>query len=297
MDNAQILLPNYHLTEKLHEGTRTLVYRGRWVGRVSASDPAQERSVVVKFLKSEYPSFLELVQFRNQYAIAQHLADVPGIVKPLALEPYQNSYALVMEDGGYVSLNQWIERCLGESVVTPQNPAQDVTDLGPGDFLPLPMDSVLPIAIQLADILHHLHHCRVIHKDIKPANILIHPDTCDVKLADFSISTLLPKEQQAIQNPNVLEGTLAYIAPEQTGRMNRGIDYRADFYALGVTLYELLTGQLPFTASDPMEVVHCHIAQPPPPMAAKLGAAVGRDGATPSQEIRPAIPLMLEQIV
>ncbi|MEB3230994.1 MAG: serine/threonine-protein kinase PknK, partial [Leptolyngbyaceae bacterium] len=156
----------------------------------------------------------------------------------------------------------------------------------------------LPIAIQLADILHHLHHCRVIHKDIKPANILIHPDTYDVKLADFSISTLLPKEQQAIQNPNVLEGTLAYIAPEQTGRMNRGIDYRADFYALGVTLYELLTGQLPFTASDPMEVVHCHIAQPPPPMAAKLGAAAGRDGATPSrQAVRPAIPLMLEQIV
>ena len=103
------------------------------------------------------------------------------------------------------------------------------------------------------------------HKDIKPANILIHPETKQVKLIDFSIASLLPKETQEIQSPNILEGTLAYLAPEQTGRMNRGIDYRADFYALGVTLYQLLTGQLPFPSNDPLELMHCHIAKLPLP--------------------------------
>ncbi len=96
---------------------------------------------------------------------------------------------------------------------------------------------VLEIALQITNILHDLHHHRVIHKDIKPANILIHPKSKQIKLIDFSISSLLPKETQEIKNPNGLEGTLAYLAPEQTGRMNRGIDYRADFYALGVTLF------------------------------------------------------------
>ncbi|MEO0971365.1 MAG: protein kinase, partial [Cyanobacteria bacterium J06639_18] len=87
-----------------------------------------------------------------------------------------------------------------------------------------------------------------------------------MKLIDFSLSSLLPKENPVLQNPNVLEGTLAYLAPEQTGRMNRGIDYRTDFYSLGVTFYELLTGQLPFPTTDPMELVHCHIARSPVPL-------------------------------
>ncbi|MGK7888585.1 MAG: AAA family ATPase, partial [Leptolyngbyaceae cyanobacterium] len=283
MDNAEILLPYCRLTDKLHEGTRTLVYRGKWIGP-SAADSAQERSVIVKFLKSDYPSFVELVQFRNQYAIAQQL-DIPGVVKPLALEPYQNSYALVMEDGGYVSLKQWLESKTDAGGERPES----------GQLLPLSVDEVLSIAIQIAEILHHLHCRQVIHKDIKPANILIHPEKRTVQLADFSISTLLSKEQQSVQNPNILEGTLAYIAPEQTGRMNRGIDYRADFYALGVTLYELLTGQLPFNASDPMEVVHCHIAQPPPPMASIVLTNQGKSDRPPISSI--PIPLILEQLV
>lgn len=99
------------------------------------------------------------------------------------------------------------------------------------------------------------------HKDIKPANILIDPDSKQIKLIDFSIASLLPRQTQEIQSPNNLEGTLAYLAPEQTGRMNRSIDYRADFYALGITLYQLLSGRLPFAADDPLELVHCHIAK------------------------------------
>ncbi|WP_442936894.1 AAA family ATPase [Nostoc sp.] len=108
-----------------------------------------------------------------------------------------------------------------------------------------------------------LYRERIIHKDIKPANILINPETKQVKLIDFSIASLLPRETQTLINPNVLEGTLAYISPEQTGRMNRGIDYRTDFYSVGVTFYELLTGKLPFASNDPMELVHCHIAKMP----------------------------------
>ncbi|HLO48477.1 MAG TPA: AAA family ATPase, partial [Kamptonema sp.] len=145
----------------------------------------------------------------------------------------------------------------------------------------LPLAEFLNIALQLTDILHYLYQNCVIHKDIKPANILINPDTKQVKLIDFSISSLLPRETQEIQNPNVLEGTLAYLSPEQTGRMNRGIDYRSDFYSLGVTFYELLTGELPFVSEDAMELVHCHLAKQPIPI----------------HEINPKIPLALSEIV
>ena len=224
-------LPGYHLGENLYQGTRTLVYRG--------TRTTDSQTVIIKLLRNEYPTFAELAQFRNQYAITKNL-NLSGIVQPLALENYGNGYALVMPSQGYISLGQWQQGSLNM-----------------GDFL--------SIALQLADILHQLDRHRVIHKDIKPANILIHPQTKHVQLIDFSISSRLPKETQEISSPNTLEGTLAYLSPEQTGRMNRGIDYRSDFYSLGVTFYELLTGELPFHCDDPMELVHCHLARCPMP--------------------------------
>ncbi|MEM9541498.1 MAG: AAA family ATPase [Cyanobacteria bacterium P01_E01_bin.42] len=223
-------IPNYHLEKLIHESNRTLVYRGR--------KEENEQPVVIKLMRNEYPSFNELVQFKNQYAIALNL-DLEGIIKPIALERYQNGYALIMEDIGGISLSEYQNRS------------------------PLPIPQFLEIGVKLAETLHQLHQNQIIHKDIKPANILIHPETKQVKLIDFSISTLLPKETQTIQTPNIIEGTLGYLSPEQTGRMNRGIDYRSDFYALGVTFYELLTGRLPFNSNDPMELVHAHIAQQP----------------------------------
>ena len=222
-------IPGYAIVERLSKGSRTEVYR--------ALRREQSHSVVIKVLRHEHPSFEELVQFRNQYAITRHL-DHPAIVSPLALERCGNGYALVMPDEGFVSLSAyWRQR------------DHDVS-------------AVLAIAIQLAEALHYLIGQRVIHKDIKPSNILIHPETGQIQLIDFSIASLLPKEQPQLANPNVLEGTLAYISPEQTGRMNRGIDYRTDFYSLGVTLFELLMGKLPFPTPDPMELVHCHMAHP-----------------------------------
>ncbi len=226
-----IYIQGYHLDEELYNGSRTVVLRG--------IREHNQKSVVIKLLKNPYPSFNELLQFRNQYTIAKNL-DIPGIVFIYSLEAYQNSYALVMEDFGGVSLQEYIKNCNITSV-----------------------EDVLSIGVQITDILHNLHQNRVIHKDIKPANILINPETKEIKLIDFSIASLLPKETPEIKNPNGLEGTLAYISPEQTGRMNRGIDYRSDFYALGVTFYELLTGELPFKSDDAMELVHCHIAQMP----------------------------------
>ncbi|MEG4076383.1 AAA family ATPase, partial [Microcoleus sp. Pol14C2] len=219
--------------------------------------------VVIKLLRNEYPNFNELVGFRNQYTIAKNL-NFSSIIHPLTLEVYQNSYALVMEDFGGVSLSTYLR------VGNAHNPAQSLS-----------LTEFINLALQLTNILHYLYQNRVIHKDIKPANILINPETKQIKLIDFSIASLLPRETQEIKNPNVLEGTLAYLSPEQTGRMNRGIDYRSDFYSLGVTFYELLTGSLPFVSEDAMELVHCHLAKQPIPI----------------HQIHPEIPLVLSEIV
>ncbi|MEG4346966.1 AAA family ATPase [Microcoleus sp. A003_D6] len=226
-------IPNYQIVETVYSGSRTVVYR--------ALRTEERLPVVIKLLKNEYPTFSELVQFRNQYTISKNLHQ-PGIIQTYSLEPYQNGYALVMEDFGGISLKQWA--------------VKKVNILSLGEFL--------EVAIALCNTLDILYRERIIHKDIKPANILINPETKEIKLIDFSIASLLPRETQTLINPNVLEGTLAYISPEQTGRMNRGIDYRTDFYSLGVTFYELLTGELPFASNDPMELVHSHIAKLPP---------------------------------
>ncbi len=224
------VMAGYQVVAHLYASSRTLVYR--------CIRDVDQQPVIIKYLNRDYPSFSELLQFRNQYTITKNL-NLAGIVKPYSLELYRNSYALVMEDFGGVSLREYTKE------------------------RQLELSEFLAIALQLADILNELYQHRVIHKDVKPANIVIHPETKQVKLIDFSIASLLPRETQEIKNPQVLEGTLAYISPEQTGRMNRGINYRSDFYSLGVTFFELLTGQLPFQSNDPMELIHCHIAKQP----------------------------------
>ncbi len=225
--------PDYQDVEALYSGSRTLVYRG-----IRKSD---RQSVIIKILSNPNPTFNELVQFRNQYTITRDLQH-PHIVQPLALERYGNGYALIMPDLGEISLSDYWQ--IGDRTLK--------------DFL--------QVAIPLTEALHYLNQHNIIHKDIKPANILIHPETQHITLIDFSIASLLPKEQQQLIHPQVLEGTLSYISPEQTGRMNRGIDYRTDFYSLGITFWELLTGELPFYSTDPMELVHCHLAKTPQPL-------------------------------
>ncbi|MGD2181356.1 PAS domain S-box protein [Lusitaniella coriacea] len=225
-----ICLPGYIITEKLYESATTIVYRGqREEDRVS---------VIIKLLQSDYPTLEDITRLRQGYAIPRQI-DCSGIVQPYRLKPYNNSYALILEDFGAQSLKQYL------------------------DSHPIDLKLFLHIAIALAGILEELHRVPIVHKDIKPSNILFNPKTGEIKLTDFSIAIALPRERQTIINPILLEGTLAYMSPEQTGRMNRSLDYRTDFYSLGVTFYELLTGELPFKSDEPMELVHCHIAKLP----------------------------------
>jgi predicted ATPase/signal transduction histidine kinase/tRNA A-37 threonylcarbamoyl transferase component Bud32 len=253
--------PGYCITEQIYLGSRTIVYRG-----IREQD---QQPVIIKLMRNEYPNLNELAQFRNQYTITKKL-DFPGIVKTYSLENYHNGYAIVMEDFGGISLQEWMDKKNSE-----------IPRVGEIKNFALPISDFLDIGIQITSILDQMHRQRVIHKDIKPANILLNPTTKEIKIIDFSIASLLPREIQCLTNPNVLEGTLTYISPEQTGRMNRGIDYRTDFYSLGVTFFELLTGHLPFTATDSMELVYSHIAKEAPK----------------ASQVNSKIPLILSEMI
>ncbi|MCF2149682.1 protein kinase [Desmonostoc muscorum LEGE 12446] len=176
--STTLQIPNYQIVATVYSGSRTLVYRA-----IRSHD---QLPVVIKLLKNDYPNFSELVQFRNQYTIAKNL-NSPSIIQTYSLEHYQNSYMLIMEDFGAISLHEW--------VIKQEN------RLSLGEFL--------EIAIALCNTLDILYREQIIHKDIKPSNILINPQTKEVKLIDFSIASLLPRETQEIQNTNTLEGTLA----------------------------------------------------------------------------------------
>lgn len=252
-EKDDIELDGYHLVEQLYCGSNSVVYRAVPTHPVKGETLD---SVIIKLLTADDPSLQDLLKFRHQYTIAKNL-DFPGVVRPFTLEEYHRGYALVMEDFGGISLAEYQSRCT------------------------LSLTEILQIGIQIADILHALHLRKVIHKDINPVNILINPISEQVKLIDFGLSSLLFRETQEVLSPSLLEGTLAYLSPEQTGRMNRGIDYRTDFYALGVTLYQLLTGRLPFETRDLMELVHCHLAQVPAPI----------------HQFQPNIPQAISQII
>lgn len=196
--------------------------------------------VVLKVLKPAYPSSERLAWFKQEYERLRHL-QFPGVVGVIDLVCDQHTWAIVQEDIGGEALGKFIA-----------SGKQDLHEL-------------LSIAINIVETLGRVHQAKVIHKDLNPSNIVYNPTTKELRIIDFGISTILSRQNQAITNPEVLEGTIPYISPEQTGRMNRAIDYRTDFYSLGVTLYEIFTGTLPFPSRDPMELVHCHIAKQPVP--------------------------------
>ncbi|MBW4513074.1 MAG: protein kinase [Scytonematopsis contorta HA4267-MV1] len=226
----KVFFPGYTLDENIHNGVNTNIYRG--IIKESGS------SVILKLLNSEYPSLEAIARLKHEYSVAGNL-EHENIVKILRLETDDKRLAIVFEDFGGVSLKQYLEN---------NQPS---------------LQLILSIVIAITEALLYIHSCHIIHKDIKPANIIINHNTGEVKLTDFSIATRLSKETPQLANPNQLEGTLAYMSPEQTGRMNRVVDYRSDFYSLGVTLYEILTGEIPFNSNDPLELVHNHIAKQP----------------------------------
>src|SRR3954469_23681845 len=190
-----------------------------------------------------------VARLEHEYALKSEL-DADWAARPVALTHYNDRMTLVLEDPGGTPMDQMLGR-------------------------PLDVSHFLRIAIPLAGALRHVHERGLIHKDVKPANILVDAANGSVWLTGFGIASRLPREHQAPAPPEVIAGTLAYMAPEQTGRMNRSVDSRSDLYALGVTFYEMLTGTLPFTAADPIEWVHCHIARQPVPPDERVAGVPG----------------------
>src|SRR6266436_3229114 len=237
--SSDYVLADYVL-EPLREGGDFTLYRGRQHGNLSP--------VLVIALSAEQPSPQSLRRLEHEYSVAADL-DPAWAARPLALTRHEGRTLLVLKDPGGEPLDRVLERDQGQ---------------------PLDLTRFLRVAISLAKALGQVHRHGLIHKDIKPANVLV-DDVGNVWLTGFGIASRLPRERQAPAPPEVIAGTLAYMAPEQTGRMNRSVDSRSDLYALGVTFYEMLTGQLPFTAADPMEWVHCHIARQPMPPNERVG--------------------------
>ncbi|WP_437321657.1 AAA family ATPase [Sorangium sp. So ce385] len=234
------------VSQQIYSDSSIEVFEGTWGD--------ERKPAVFKVLKSEFPSSRELASLRHEYNVLREL-DVEGVVKAYGLEKHKNGLALVLERPSRTTLH-------------------DVLRAGRLELKP-----ALTIARSAARVLDEIHRRKVIHKDVKPHNILVDPDSLKVHFVGFGIATLLPQETQQAVSPEALEGTLAYMSPEQTGRMNRVIDRRTDLYSFGVTLYQMLTGVLPFSESDPMDLIHGHIARtpvPPPERVPGVPEAVSR---------------------
>jgi PAS domain S-box-containing protein len=248
-----VSLPGVTTRAKIYESTSSLVYRG-----VREQDSLP---IILKVLKQDYPTPAELIRYRQEYEVTRSL-NLEGVIKVYNQQDYQRTLVMMLEDFGGESLEKWM---------------QD----SPQMYCPIPLPVFLRLAVKIAESLGNIHAANVIHKDINPSNIVLNPGTGQVKIIDFGIATRFTRTNPSFKSPHVLEGTLAYLSPEQTGRMNRLLDYRTDFYSLGVTFYELLTGHLPFPTTDMLELVHCHIARPP----------------VPPDELNPIIPKAISDIV
>ncbi|MEH1775337.1 trifunctional serine/threonine-protein kinase/ATP-binding protein/sensor histidine kinase [Nostoc sp.] len=226
-----LTLSGYQIIEQIYESSNSLIYRGY--------READNQPVILKTLRDVYPSPERIACYQREYDIIHNL-HLTGVVQVYALEIHQQRPVLVLEDFSGSSLAQL--QLAGE----------------------IELEQFLRLGISIVESLRQIHAANIIHKDINPSNIVFNPNTRQIKIIDFGISTVLSRETQSFKNPNVLEGTITYISPEQTGRMNRAIDYRSDFYSLGVTFYKLLTGEVPFLGDDPLALIHCHIAKQPP---------------------------------
>ncbi|MDJ0841730.1 MAG: AAA family ATPase [Acidobacteriota bacterium] len=244
----QEILTGYTIIDQLYAGLSSQVYR-----TIRASD---DKPVILKVAPLSRGDFKILTRYRRELEVLTSLR-APNVIECYRLVKNQTQLILILEDFGADSL---------------------ANHLRGGRF---PFEEVLEIAVSVAGALAQIHSAHIIHKDINPSNIVYNRDTGTVKLIDFGISTVLQQEWGVSGNPAGLEGTPAYIAPEQTGRTARALDHRADLYAFGVTLYELFTGRLPFAGSDLLELVHCHLAVSP----------------TPPRDLSPELPISISELV
>ncbi|MFP4444938.1 MAG: serine/threonine protein kinase, partial [Desulfosudaceae bacterium] len=242
---------DYILSEEIEETRTSLVYRARKMGDDS------DRRFILKLLNIDNPSPSEIARFNKEYDLIRRI-DHDAIIKVYEVVETDGRVGLVLEDFAGTSLEKITAREL------------------------LPLDTFLLVGIEIAGALEKLHENGIIHKDIKPHNLLYNPATSQVKLSDFGISAELTHAQDVLTEDALIDGTLAYMAPEQTGRMNRSISYHSDLYSLGVTFYEMLTGRLPFDdLTDPVAYFHAHIAKRP----------------VPPVELNSALPSILSDIV
>ncbi len=226
-------IPGFERVQLIHESGPRVIYR--------ALRQVDGMEVILKTLLASYPKKQDVAELRREFRIAEKL-NIDGVIRVYSLVTYgEDNLAIEMEPFG-LSLADLMAQRKGR---------------------PLSLDRCYSIAIRLAQILGYLHEQDFVHKDIIPSNILIEPESGELRLIDFGICSELSRERQSITLSRRLEGSLPYISPEQTGRVNRDLDYRSDYYSLGVTLFELLTGELPFSADHPLEWVHCHISRPP----------------------------------
>jgi PAS domain S-box-containing protein len=223
-------LSEYRL-EALHQDGEFILYRGLRQTKAETSPP----SILGLSPVMEHPAPATVKKIEHEFSLKDEL-DQAWAIRPIALTQQQNRTMLVLEDPGGKPLDQLLRR-------------------------PMELAKFLRCAIGLAAALGQVHRRGLIHKDIKPANVLANAPLDRAWLRGFGIASRFLRERQRADPPEFIAGTLSYMAPEQTGRMNRSVDSRSDLYALGITLYEMLTGSLPFTASEPMEWVHCHIAK------------------------------------
>ena len=247
-------LLNYQISDQIYESNHSLIYRGL--------HPINQETLILKVLNKEYPTPEEKAEFSREFEITRRIA-VDGIIKAVSLEEYKNTLVMVLEDFG------------GESIakIIAANHAANHHFFELADFF--------TISLQISEILGQIHQQFFIHQNINPSNILWNKQAKLVQIIDLGAASELSSETATIDNSDLLQGTLHYISPEQTGRMNRKIDYRTDMYSLGVVFYEMLTGQLPFQTRDPMELIHCHMAIVPPP----------------AHHLNPGIPEVLSTII
>ena len=222
------LTPGYQIKNQIYESADTIIFRGQ---RIKDMCP-----VTIKVFKKKYPTSAEILKFENEFKILRSL-DSDGVIKVISLEEFDQSPAIIFEDFE------------GEPI------GNLISDKA------FPIGEFLNLAIQITKILGQIHDTKIIHKDINPLNILLNPKNGVVKIIDFGSSTSLSHEIPSVLAPKLLEGTLSYISPEQTGRMNRLVDYRTDFYSLGATFYHLIVGAPPFESDDPLQLIHAHIAK------------------------------------
>jgi predicted ATPase/class 3 adenylate cyclase len=240
--------PRYKISEQLQADSRFVLFRAKTV--------ENGHGVILKVPRNPYPSQVALNKLKSEYTLLTRSSH-PNILAAQQIEPFENSIALVLEDVEGAPLSQQFQHT------------------------PCTLDRFLSVAITLTDSIRYLHGNRIIHKNINPGNILLKPDNGVLKLTGFGLATELSREAIQPDAREIADTDLGYISPEQTGRMNRVVDHRTDFYSLGAVFYRMLTQRPPFASHDPMEMIHSHLARTP----------------QPAHEVRSDIPLMLSRII